>query len=1035
MGTGEGVGAQFPAEDRPVEPGWRPDGNLSPLEEEMVAGAAAGELVDRGAGPFTLAEMQAWGEERTVRAAVLRHLLVAGSRPVHAKGVRLRGVRISGHLDLEAATLRCPLSLECCYLDADDPARLDHATASRVTLTGCELAGLTGEMLTARELDLSGSTLTGPLVLLNADIAGGLSCRGARLTGADSDGYALLAAGIKARSGVFLTEGFTAAGAVLLFRADITGVLVCSGARLTGTDSDGSALAADEMKVGDVHLTGGFTAAGAVCLSRADITGQLICGGARLNGIDSDGNALFADGMKVGGGVRLNEFTAAGAVRLLGSEITGQLNCDGAKLAGTDSDGNALFADGMKVGGGVRLNEFTAAGAVRLRGAEITGQLICGGAQLNGTDSDGNALAADGIKVSEVVSLGEGFTAAGAVCLSGADITGQLRCDGAHLTGRDSDGYALAAAGIKVGQDVSLGRGFTAAGAVCLTRAEISGALRCDGAHLGPGDHNGNALAADGIKVGQVVSLGEGFTAAGAVCLTRAEISGALCCDGAHLGPGDHNGNALAADGIKVGGDVSLGEGFTAAGAVQLGVADIAATLSCDGAHLTGRDSDGYALAAGGIKVGGDVSLGEGFTAAGAVQLGVADIAGELRCGGAWLIGTDSDGYALAAGGIKARSGVFLTGEFTAAGAVWLADAEISGQLRCDGAHLTGRDSDGYALAAAAIKCGNVSLGEGFTAAGAVCLSGAHIAGVLLCSGARLTGRDSDGYALAAGGIKCEVVSLGEGFTAAGAVQLGVADIAATLSCDGAHLTGRDSDGYALAAAGIKVGQDVSLGEGFTAAGAVCLTRADITGQLRCDGAHLGPGDHNGNALIADGMKVGDAVFLDGGFTAAGALRLLGADIIGPLRCDGAHLTGTDSGSICAVCRWDEGRRGGVPRRRVHRCGDGPAVARGHRRGAPLQRRPAERRRQRRQCAVCLRDEGRWGRVPRQRVHRRRNRIARIGARRRVVAHEADGAGRREQNRAQRVGGADWGHAGMGTRRTSPRAGQPSGSRSRRTDR
>ena len=391
------------------------------------------------------------------------------------------------------------------------------------------------------------------------------------------------------------------------------------------------------------------------------------------------------------------------------------------------------------------------------------------------------------------------------------------------------------------------------------------------------------------------MSLDEGFTAAGAVRLTRAEISGALCCDGAHLGPGDHNGNALVADGIKVGGDVSLGEGFTAAGAVQLGVADIAATLSCDGAHLTGRDSDGYALAAGGIKVGGDVSLGEGFTAAGAVQLGVADIAGELRCGGAWLIGTDSDGYALAAGGIKARSGVFLTGEFTAAGAVWLADAEISGQLRCDGAHLTGRDSDGYALAAAAIKCGNVSLGEGFTAAGAVCLSGAHIAGVLLCSGARLTGRDSDGYALAAGGIKCEVVSLGEGFTAAGAVQLGVADIAATLSCDGAHLTGRDSDGYALAAAGIKVGQDVSLGEGFTAAGAVCLTRADITGQLRCDGAHLGPGDHNGNALIADGMKVGDAVFLDGGFTAAGALRLLGADIIGPLRCHGAHLTGTDS--------------------------------------------------------------------------------------------------------------------------------------------
>ena len=86
----------------------------------MVAGTAAGELVDRGKGPFTVAEMQAWAKERTVRAAVLRYLLIEGQWPVDAKGVWLRGVRISGHLDLEAATLRCPLLLDCCYLDADE---------------------------------------------------------------------------------------------------------------------------------------------------------------------------------------------------------------------------------------------------------------------------------------------------------------------------------------------------------------------------------------------------------------------------------------------------------------------------------------------------------------------------------------------------------------------------------------------------------------------------------------------------------------------------------------------------------------------------------------------------------------------------------------------------------------------------------------------------------------------------------------------------------------------------------------------------
>jgi hypothetical protein len=84
----------------------------------MVAAAATGKQVDRGGGPFDLAEMQDWPEERTVSAAVLRRLLIKGDWPVDAKGVRLRGLRIRGYLDLEATNLRCPLSLDNCYLEA-----------------------------------------------------------------------------------------------------------------------------------------------------------------------------------------------------------------------------------------------------------------------------------------------------------------------------------------------------------------------------------------------------------------------------------------------------------------------------------------------------------------------------------------------------------------------------------------------------------------------------------------------------------------------------------------------------------------------------------------------------------------------------------------------------------------------------------------------------------------------------------------------------------------------------------------------------
>ncbi len=134
-------------------PRWRPGAGLTPLEEQMLAAAAAGDIVDLGEGSFTMAEMQAWQPERTVRALVLRHLLVADEWPTDAKGVRLRGVRITGQLDVEGAALRCPLYLDGCYLDASRPVCFDFATASGLTLTGCRLAGLTAEMLVARDLE------------------------------------------------------------------------------------------------------------------------------------------------------------------------------------------------------------------------------------------------------------------------------------------------------------------------------------------------------------------------------------------------------------------------------------------------------------------------------------------------------------------------------------------------------------------------------------------------------------------------------------------------------------------------------------------------------------------------------------------------------------------------------------------------------------------------------------------------------------------------------------------------------------------
>jgi hypothetical protein len=373
--------------------------------------------------------MRKWAADRTVRSAVLRHLLITDEWPVDATGVRLRGVRISGLLDLEAAILRCPLRLEDCYFDAAEPVCLDYATASRVILTGCLLAGLSGEMLTADDLALSGSDFTGALRLTGADIAGTLRCSGAQLTGRDPNGYAFDAQGIKVGGNAYLDEWFKASAAVKLAGADITGTLRCSGAQLTSPGKTVHALDAGGIKVGgSVHLDAGFTASGAVRLAGADITGNLWCRRAQLAVGDEIGYALHARGIKVGGDAHFDEeFTATGAVRLGGAVIGGDLLCSGARLTGRDKDGYALYVQGIKVGGDTRLDGgFTASGAVWLAGADITGNLWFRSAQLIAGDKDGDALVADGMKAGGGVYLDGGFTAAGTVSLVAARVSGSV---------------------------------------------------------------------------------------------------------------------------------------------------------------------------------------------------------------------------------------------------------------------------------------------------------------------------------------------------------------------------------------------------------------------------------------------------------------------------------------------------------------------------------------------------------------------------------------------------------------------------------
>ena len=851
----------LPESPRPDYP-WQGN-DLSQREVDMLRLAETGDQLDLDKGPFDLPAMENWGPERTIRAAVLRQLLIGQQWPVDPKGVRLRGLRISGRLDLEAATIRCPLQLQDCYLDGPGPVLLDFATVSVLTFTGCYLAGLVGDSLTVtKDLNLTGSTFTGPLRLISASVAGSLNCRGAQLTAANSAGSALIAHRMKVGGSVDLGGGFTAAGAIDLTGADITHNLTCrGGAQLKGANRDGNALFADATRVGNhVLLDNGFTAAGAIWLYDADIGGELSLRGAQLTAASPDGNALAANRMKAGtvsldgwaadDGV-VQPFTAVGTIDLTDAEITGFLSCTGARLT-AGPGGNALVAyrmkagavslDGQAAGGGGVVQPFTAVGTVDLTDAEITGSLSCAGARLT-AGPGGNALAADRAKVGGDMSFDGVVAGAGALQLAAASIAGLLSCRGARLTGAETDGKALVAYQVK------------------------AGAVSLDG-----------QAADDGVV--------QPFTAVGTVDLTDAEITRFLSCTGARLtaGPG---GNALAADRVKVGGDMSFDGVVAGAGALRLAAANIAGLLNCRGTRLSGTDTDGNALVAYQIKAGtvwldgqaADDGVVQPFTAAGTIDLTDAEITRVLSCTGARLTagpgGNALVAYRMKAGAVsldgQAAGGGGVVQPFTAVGTVDLTDAEITGSLSCTGARLTAGPG-GNALVAYRMKAGAVSLdgqaagGGGvvqpFTAVGAVDLTDAEITGSLSCAGAWLTAGPG-GNALAADRVKVGGDMSFDGVVAgAGALRLAAASIAGLLSCRGGRLTGAETDGNALVAYQIKAGAvsldgqaaDDGVVQPFTAVGTVDLTDAEITGSLSCTGAQLtaGPG---GNALVAGQMK------------------------------------------------------------------------------------------------------------------------------------------------------------------------------------
>jgi hypothetical protein len=459
-----------------------PSDELTSVEQALVEHVGRGEWLDLAADGEAVdaAAMRSWSDSRTCRAAVIRDILRGRFAPdPDPHGLRLRGAKITGRLDLENLTTDVNLELMDCLLEEGVLAR--DARLAAVVLMGCQLEH-------PAEPSLDAERLTCSLLILS----------GARIIGhADSR------------------------GAVRLFGSRIRSQFECIGASL-GNDS-GPALLADGLEVDQGMFLRGVAATGAgdngaVRLNGAHIGRQFDCTGASL-GNDS-GPAMVADGLQTGQDMFLRGFTATGAgdvgaVRLPGAHIGRQFDCTGASLR--NDSGPALLADTLQTGQGILLRGFTATGArdlgaVRLLGAHIGGTLECDGATLR--NDSGPALNADGLEVDQAMFLRAGFTATGdgdlgAVRLLGAHIGRQFDCTGASL--RNDSGPALVADGLEVDQGMFL-RGFTAtcAGAnvaVNLSGARVGGTLGFDPARLKHATDPHRRLAVDGLTYAGVPRL------------------------------------------------------------------------------------------------------------------------------------------------------------------------------------------------------------------------------------------------------------------------------------------------------------------------------------------------------------------------------------------------------------------------------------------------------------------------------------------------------------------------------------------------
>ncbi|WDM13314.1 membrane-associated oxidoreductase [Streptomyces lavenduligriseus] len=270
--------------------------NLTAAEERVWQAFPRGEFVDfRETADEDPADAAGWGPERTVRAGVLRALLLDGERrDGEIPSLSVAGARITGRLDLQYATIDHPVRLRHCHFEE----------APR-----CYAARL-------RELNLSESVLPG-----------------------------LVAHAVHVDGVVRLTRA-RCHGTVRLGGARISGSLYLEGAEVAAPGAEEPVLQLNQAVLGADLWAPGLRTQGQIRLNGASVAGSLNLNEARLG--NPGHAALDAETLTVEGDMLVRDAEVHGWTGLRGARIAGRLDLSYTRLA--YPGGTALRAASSTIG-------------------------------------------------------------------------------------------------------------------------------------------------------------------------------------------------------------------------------------------------------------------------------------------------------------------------------------------------------------------------------------------------------------------------------------------------------------------------------------------------------------------------------------------------------------------------------------------------------------------------------------------------------------------------------------------------------------